>query len=133
MIKIPENEFEIKFVRSSGPGGQKVNKTATKAQLRWNINKSQVLAEEQKERLHRSSIIRVAKEGDVFLESEKTRSQSQNKEIVIQRFNELVNQALKKKKKRIPTKPSRAARERRLEEKRRISEIKKSRQKIKYY
>jgi ribosome-associated protein len=133
MIKIPENEFEIKFVRSSGPGGQKVNKTATKAQLRWNINKSQVFTEEQKERLHRSSIIRVTKEGDVFLESEETRSQPQNKKIVIQRLNELINQALKKKKKRIPTKPSRAARERRLEEKRRISEIKKSRQKIKYY
>lgn len=132
-ITIPENELEIKFVRSSGPGGQKVNKTATKAQLRWNIDKSQVLTEEQKERLRQSSIIRVTKEGDVFLESEKTRSQPQNKKIVIQRLNALINQALKKKKKRIPTKPSKAARERRLEEKRRISEIKKSRQKIKYY
>jgi len=131
MVKIPEQELKIKYLRSSGPGGQKVNKAATKAQLRWNIDESKVLTEEQKERIRRR--LSFTKEGDLILECEETRHQARNKEIVIQRLNDLINQALKKKKKRIPTKPSKAAKEKRLEEKRRRSEIKKARQKIKYY
>lgn len=127
MIKIPENEFNIDFVCSSGPGGQNVNRRKTKAQLRWNINDSRVLTEEQKEQVRKR--LSFTKEGDLILESEETRHQPRNKEIVIQRLNELINQALKKKKKRKKTKPSKAAIERRLEEKKRQSEKKKSRQK----
>jgi len=130
MVKIPENEIEIKFIRSSGPGGQNVNRRATKVQLRWNLNQSQVLNEEEKENIRKQ--LSITKEEDLILESEETRYQARNKEIVIQRLNKLINQALKKRKKRIPTKPSRAARERRLKEKKRASEKKKLRQKIKY-
>lgn len=133
MRKIPENELGIKYVRSSGPGGQKVNKTSTKAQVRWNLDNSRILTEEQKS-LARSRLENLlTKEGDIIIENDKTRSQPQNKEKAISRLNELVNQALKKKKKRIPTKPSKAAKEKRLEEKKRQSEKKKARQKIKYY
>jgi len=113
MVKIPEQELKIKYVRSSGPGGQKVNKAATKAQLRWNIDESKVLTEEQKERIRKR--LSFTKEGDLILECEETRHQARNKEIVIQRLNDLINQTLKKKKKRIPTKPSKAAKEKRLE------------------
>ena len=130
MVKIPEKEIEIKFIRSSGPGGQNVNRRATKVQLRWNLNQSQVLNEEQKENIRKR--LSITKEEDLILESEETRYQARNKEIVIQRLNKLINQALKKRKKRIPTRPSRAARERRLKEKKRTSEKKKLRQKIKY-
>ena len=130
MVKIPENEIEIKFIRSSGPGGQNVNRRATKVQLRWNLNQSQILNEEQKERIRKR--LPITKEEDLILESEETRYQARNKEIVIQRLNKLINQALKKRKKRVPTRPSRAARERRLKEKKQISEKKKLRQKIKY-
>lgn len=133
MILIPEKEIEIKFVRSSGPGGQNVNRRATKAQLRWNINKSQTFNEEQKKQIYRQFPSLITKNGDIIIESQEERFQEQNKEIVIQKLNNFINKALKKKKKRIQTKPSKAAKERRLIEKRRKSEIKKSRQKIKYY
>jgi len=130
MIKIPENELEIKFIRSSGPGGQNVNRRDTKAQLRWSLNQSQTLDGRQKERIRRK--LSITKEGCLILESEETRYQARNKEIVAQRLNNLINQALKKKKKRIPTKPSKAVRERRLEEKKRIAQKKKLRQRIEY-
>ena len=133
MIKIPENELSFKFIRSSGPGGQKVNKTATKVQARWNLDNSQILIEEQKNLVRSRLKNLLTKEGDIIIENDETRHQLQNRENAISRLNELVNQALKKKKKRIPTKPSKAAKKRRLEEKRRRSEIKKSRQKIKDY
>lgn len=125
MIKVPENELKIKFIRSSGPGGQNVNRRATKAQLRWNVNSSEILNEEQKERARK--ILSLTKEGNVILESDETRHQQQNKELVIQRLNFFVNKALKQKKKRKKTKPSKAAIEKRLEKKKRISEKKKSR------
>jgi len=133
MIEIPENEIEIKFIRASGPGGQNVNRRATKVQLRWNIVKSQILSAEQKERLFQSRFVKTTKEGDVIIESDETRHQEQNREIAIWRLNESVNQALKQEKKRISTKPSRAAKEKRLEEKKRKSQTKQSRQKIKYF
>jgi len=133
MIKIPENELEIKFARSSGPGGQNVNRRETKVQVRWNINKSQIFTEEQKEQIRERLESQITKYGDIIIESDETRYQPQNKEIAIWRLNELINLALKQEKKRISTKPSRGAKERRLEEKKRKSEIKKSRQKIKYY
>ncbi len=133
MIKIPESELEIKFARSSGPGGQNVNRRETKVQVRWNIYNSKFLDEEQKELIRERLRNQVTKEGDIIVESDETRYQPQNKEIAIWRLNELVNRALKKEKKRFPTKPGRAAKERRLEEKKRKSEIKKSRQKIKYW
>lgn len=135
-IEIPENELKFAFIRSSGPGGQKVNKTATKVQVRWNIDNSNIFTEEQKENIrayilaYHSSLI--TKENYIILDSEDTRYQPRNKEIVIQRLNKLINQTLKKKKKRIPTKPSKAAKERRLDEKHIQSEKKKSRQKINY-
>ncbi len=128
MILIPEKEIEIKFIRSSGPGGQNVNRRATKAQLRWNLEKSQVFTEEQKELIRRKVLHLITKSGDIIIESDETRYQDKNKGIAILRLNGLINRALKKEKKRISTKPSRAAKERRLEEKKRKSEKKKMRQ-----
>jgi len=132
-IEIPENELEITFARSSGPGGQNVNRRETKVQVRWNIYNSKILDEKQKELIQERLKSQITKEGDIIVESDETRYQPQNREIAVWRLNELVNWALKKEKKRFPTKPSRSAKERRLEEKRKKSEIKKSRQKIKYY
>ena len=91
MIKIPENELEIDFVCSYGPDEQNVNRRKTKAQLRWNINKSKVLTDEQKKQICKQ--LSVTKEGDIILESEDTRYQARNKEIAIQRFNELISKA----------------------------------------
>jgi len=141
MEKVQENrllnELDFEYVRSSGPGGQKVNKTASKVQLRWNINESKVFTEEKKERirkyLHTYRQGLITKKDDLILECDDERFQSRNKEIVIERFKKLIQQTLKKKKKRKKTKPSKAVIERRLEEKKRQSEKKKSRQKIKYF
>lgn len=132
MITIPENEFKIKYVRSSGPGGQKVNKAATKAQLRWNIDDSQVLNEQQKKRIRKKLSSMITKNGDIILENEEERSQPQNKAAVIRRLHELIKQALKKEKKRIPTKKSKGIKKREREWRERHSEKKKLRQKIKY-
>jgi len=133
MIKIPENELRFKFVRSSGPGGQKVNKTSSKVQVRWNLDNSLILTEEQKSLVYSRLKNLLTKERDIIIKNDETRSQPQNREKAISRLNKLVNQALKKKKLRKKTKPSKAAKERRLEEKKRISEKKKTRKKIKYY
>jgi len=131
MIKIPNNEIKIKFIRSSGPGGQNVNRRATKAQLCWNINDSTTLTDRQKELLRKH--LSFTNKGDIIIESDKTRYQRRNKELVIIQLNNLINKALKKRKKRISTKPSKAVKEKRLEEKRQHSEKKKARQRIKYY
>ena len=95
---IPENELEIKFVRSSGPGGQNVNRRETKVQVRWNINKSQIFTEEQKEQIRERLKGKITKENDIIVESNKTRYQLKNKETAVWQLNELVNRALKKEK-----------------------------------
>ncbi len=133
MIKIPENELELEFSRASGPGGQNVNRRETRVRVRWNIGKTQILSEKQKEQLRQSPLIQPTLDDEIIIESQKERFQEKNKGIAIQKLNKLVNMALRKKKKRVPTKPGRAAKEKRLEEKKRISKIKKSRQKVEYY
>ncbi len=134
-IIISEREIKFKFARSSGPGGQNVNKRETKVQGFFNPYESQIIAEklspEEKEQLFKN--LKLTESGEVFVESQKYRTQKQNKFDAIEKINEVVNQVLKKEKKRIPTKPSRSAKERRLNEKKQKSETKKSRQKIKYF
>jgi ribosome-associated protein len=132
-IKIPENELEIKFIRSSGPGGQNVNRRATKAQLRWNLFQSRVLDEKQKQQIQIRLANLITKAGDLIIENETTRYQAQNKKAAVDGLHDLISQALKKKKKRIPTKTPRSVIEKRLTEKKRTSEKKKSRKKIKDY
>lgn len=133
MIQIPENELEFEFARASGPGGQNVNRRETKVRVRWNIEKTQVLAEEQKEQLRQSSFVQLTIDGDIIVEAQEERIQERNREIAIQKLNKIVNRALEKDKKRISTKPSRSSKEKRLEEKKRKSQTKQSRQKIKYF
>lgn len=122
-ISIPEDEYEITFSRSSGPGGQKVNKSATKATLRWNLWQSS-LSDEQKSQLRERLAKRLTKEGDLILFDQSERSQVRNRENVIQRLNEIIDQALIPEKERIPTRPSRGIKERRLREKKIIGEKK---------
>lgn len=133
-IEIPENEIRFKFARSSGPGGQNVNRRETKVQGFWNPRESRTVTEKltpkEQEQLFKN--LKLIGEGEFFAESQEYRRQKQNKFEVVEKINEAVNQALKKEKKRIPTKPGRAVKERRLEEKKRKSEKKKLRQKFIY-
>ncbi|PIP60146.1 aminoacyl-tRNA hydrolase [Candidatus Uhrbacteria bacterium CG22_combo_CG10-13_8_21_14_all_47_17] len=125
--QVPESEFEIQFARSSGPGGQNVNKTSTKAQVRWNLEASQSFSEEEKDVLRERLASRLTKRGELVIASMKERSQLLNKERAIARLQSLVAEALIPETKRVPTKPSRSAKRKRLEQKSKRADIKKSR------
>lgn len=111
--------------RSSGPGGQNVNKVNTKVTLRFDIPGSQVLTDAEKGTLLKKLSSRVTNEGVLILSSQDKRSQLQNKEAVVARFEAVVANAFKKRKARKATKPSKASVEKRITEKKRRAETKK--------
>lgn len=121
---IPENEIEVLFSRSSGPGGQNVNKTSTKVQLQWNVANSSLLSEEQK-----AKIISFYKSEILYVSNQETRSQSENRIRAIKKLQHMVELALQEEKKRIATKPSFASRLKRLIQKQRHSQVKQLRKK----
>jgi len=122
---------ELTFItsRSSGKGGQHVNKTESRVELRFNVDESNLLNEEEKYKIKTYLKNRVSQEGVLRMYSQIHKSQFQNKKRVIQRFHDLLDKALAPRKKRIPTKPSRVAKEKRLKEKLITSEKKKTRSK----
>ncbi|MFI0428792.1 alternative ribosome rescue aminoacyl-tRNA hydrolase ArfB [Mariniflexile sp. HMF6888] len=122
-------ELTFKAVRSSGAGGQHVNKVSSKVELVFNLFESSVFSEELKERLTNKLQNRLTKEGVLILQCDESRSQHKNKELVIKRFLDLVNRALIIPKKRIPTKIPRAVIKKRLKSKRKLSDKKVNRQK----
>jgi ribosome-associated protein len=123
------DELKFKAVRSGGKGGQHVNKVSSKIELYFDVKRSLQLNEEQKEIIIKKLSNRMNSEGVLLLESQETRSQYRNKEIAIEKFDELIRQALLKKKKWIKSKPSAAVAARRLEGKKKISEKKQMRSK----
>ena len=122
-------ELTFKAVRSSGAGGQHVNKVSSKVELAFNLFESLVFSEELKERLINKLQNRLTKEGVLMLQCDESRSQHKNKELVIKRFLDLINRALIIPKKRIPTKIPRAVIKKRLKSKRKLSDKKINRQK----
>jgi ribosome-associated protein len=127
-VRIPIAELRYQFVRSSGPGGQHVNRSATQVELVFDLVNSPSLTDEQKARARAALKSYVDKDGIVHLASQTFRSQLQNREDVTTRFVELMRRALRVPKKRRPTRPTAGSRERRLESKRRRSNIKRERQ-----
>ncbi len=127
MIRIPERELIVTFSRSGGKGGQNVNKVETKANLRWDVYNSLVLTPEQKYLILHKLANKITEKGELILWSQSERSQAQNKEQVIARLHNLINQALIPEKIRFKTKPSRASKEKRIQSKKRVSEKKKLR------
>jgi ribosome-associated protein len=117
-IRIPEEEFTWSFVRSGGPGGQNVNKVASKAVLRWDLAASPSVPEEVKARLRTLQRRRVTKEGELVLSSERFRDQEKNRQDCLDKLREMVLQATFVPKPRKKTRPGKGARERRLKEKR---------------
>lgn len=127
-LQIDERELQIDFVRASGPGGQNVNKVATAAQLRFDVNASS-LPEDVQQRLIHLAGNRITTDGVLVIEARRFRAQEQNREDAIQRFAELVRKALVSPKTRKKTKPTQISKEERLKEKKRRGDVKRQRQK----
>jgi ribosome-associated protein len=123
-LQIPDEELHETFVRTSGPGGQNVNKVATAVQLRFDVRGSPSLPEAVRQRLLKLAASRITNEGVLVIEAQRFRSQEQNRADARQRLAALIRQATVAPKTRRATKPSRAAKEKRLESKRRRSETK---------
>ena len=122
-------ELTFKAVRSSGAGGQHVNKVASKVELIFNLKDSLVFNTEEKALLQRKLQNRLTKEGLLLLQCDESRSQHKNKELAIERLYELIKNALFVQKKRIPTKIPKSVIRKRLKSKRNLSEKKASRKK----
>ncbi len=122
-------ELEFKAVRSSGAGGQHVNKVSTKIELTFNIETSNSLSDVEKEKIYLKLQNRLTKENVLLLQCDETRSQHKNKEIAIKRFLSVLENALKVPKKRRKTKPSKSSIEKRLQSKKKSAEKKANRSK----
>ncbi len=126
-IAIDESEIQLEFVRSSGPGGQNVNKVATAAQLRFDAVHSPALPPDVRERLMKIAKGRINKDGILVIDAQRFRTQGANREDAIDRLINLVRKATEKPRPRVKTKPTKASKERRLESKRRRGAAKKLR------
>lgn len=126
-IAIDEREIRFEFIRASGPGGQKVNKSSSAVQLRFDVLRSPNLPEEVRSRLITIAGRRLSEEGILVIEAKRFRSQDQNRQDAVGRLTALVRQAARRPRRRRRTRPSAAARERRVRKKKQRSAIKQQR------
>lgn len=129
-ISLDENELQFAFSRSSGPGGQNVNKVATAVQLRFDVAGSPSLPDDVKDRLIQLAGSRMTQEGVLVINARRYRSQEKNREDAVERLVELIRSAARRRKRRIKTKPTRESKERRLTEKRHRSKVKRRRRPV---
>jgi len=125
--RIPAGELEVRAARASGPGGQGVNTTDSAVELRWDLAGSKAVTAAERERVRAALGARVTAEGVVIVRASESRSQWRNRQAARRRLAELVAEALRPPRQRIATRPSQRARQRRLDDKRRRSEIKRLR------
>jgi ribosome-associated protein len=123
-LEIPDTELDFATARSSGPGGQNVNKVETRVTLLFDIDASSSLSESQKSRLRNRLATRINKRGVLRVSSQRHRTQAANRQAATERFVELVSAALRRRRRRVATHPSARARAHRLDHKRRRSRLK---------
>ena len=126
-ISLEESEIEESFIRASGPGGQNVNKVSTAVELRFDVGRSASLPEGVRVRLSRLAGRRLSDEGILVIRADRFRTQERNREDARERLAELIRQAAVAPKRRVATKPSRAEKERRRQEKAQRSRVKRLR------
>lgn len=117
-LAIPLSEIQLEFIRAGGPGGQKVDRTATAVQLRFDVDGSPTLPEAVKDRLRRLAKGRISKSGELIVEAKRFRHQDRNRSDALERLTRLLRRAATPPKARRRTKPTRASKERRLRDKR---------------
>lgn len=131
-VTIPESELEFRYVRSGGPGGQHANKTSTKVELTWDVSTSAALGPRQRARLFENLGRRIEPSGILRVRSDRHRSQTRNREDATERLCELVERGLAIRKDRVATGPTNSSKRKRLDQKKRRSEIKRGRRRPTY-
>lgn len=126
-VVVPASELELRTSRAGGPGGQHVNTTDSKVELRWSVGTSTALSDAQRQRVLERLAPRLTSQDVLILTSAEHRSQHRNREAVLARFRSVVGEALEPPRTRRRTRPTRASKQRRLEHKRRRSETKRLR------
>jgi len=126
-LHIPAAEIHERASRSSGPGGQHVNKTETRVTLRWNVRESPSLDASQRRRLIARLGPRLTRRGHLVVHAQRFRSRARNREVARERMAEVVREALQVRRARVPTAPSRGATKRRLDAKRHRAGVKRAR------
>jgi len=129
-VTIPRAELDVRATRAGGPGGQHVNTSSTRIELRWNVRLTRALDDARRDHVLSRLASRLDGEGNVRVVASEFRSQRQNREAAVERLAEMVRRALHVPKKRKATKPSRAAKARRLDEKRKHSDKKRERRRM---
>lgn len=124
------NEIKLKFTTGSGPGGQSVNRSATRVELYFDVDNSTSLSDDEKQKIRNKLANKINSQGVLTIYASDTRSQVKNREIVIDRFLHFIEDALKRKKQRRHTKRTFASVEKRIKHKKQLSEKKKNRKKI---
>lgn len=130
--RVPAVELDFTYSRSSGAGGQNVNKVNTKVTMAWNIKKNTSFSKAHKERFTKKYSRRISEDGVIVIQSQRYRSQARNIADCIEKLNEMLEDTAKAPKYRVATRPTRSSVERRIKTKKSKSDTKKTRQKVKY-